>query len=865
MNIIPRAEHPRPDWQRKNWLNLNGEWAFGFGGKDACPNLDRKITVPYSWAAPLSGVAEDVKGTGWYKRTARFDAQGDVWLIIGAADYESKVWINGQPAGENIGGYDEIRLNVTPFWNKGEDNEILVCVTDEDGAQQTRGKQGYGEIRGIWQTVYLEEAPATHLKNIKVETKCSGDVTIKAWIDSDCDQTETLSACFGGKVWAKEVSLKKGENEAEIAFTIENVQLWDTENPYLYEGSVKLGEDEVQTYFGVREIGFACFGGREYPWVTLNGKPVYLNGTLDQSFNPKGFFTLPDEEDVIAEVQRLKDIGLNMVRLHIKPEEPRKLYWLDKLGVLVWADMVCFWGEPDAATRAQYEKEYAAFLKRDWNHPSIMAWIIFNETWGLFTKVGDKMRIYSKDTQNWVRGMYEWTKAMDDTRLAEDNSACNYDHVISDMNTWHFYINGYMSVKEHIDTACKGAYVGSEWNHIDGNRNRCVPLINSECGMVWGVQDSAGDSDLAWHYHYMLNEYRLHDNLGGFVFTEFHDVVNEFNGYYRIDNQKKYFGYDVLGMGMELKDLHAKDFIAYDAPPCRTIGGGEEAETKIVYSSFGGAEKGEKLTVEWFLHGEHGYYDQGSMDFIAQGGGAQELGTVKVRMPMINDAAALTFRLIKDGKVLSRNFCTFDVRGARQGAAYVRPKDYASKEFANDWLALGGHKFCGAGAGKLVYEIPMENLMDCKKAQLRFEAGAKVQLAKDANGALPNSEGADFMHGYKMDPGTNHNSYFMSDEKKFPSVLTVYAEGVKVAEQVLPDDPADCNGVLSWHYQSRERYLDEAGSYGYLMIVNLEGDVLASAQEKGVLTLEMCCDEGGLALYGRNAGRFALDIEVLAK
>lgn len=865
MNIIPRAEHPRPDYARKNWLNLNGEWQFGFGDKDECPELDKTIVVPYSWAAPLSGVAEDVKGTGWYRRAVRFDAQDDVWLVIGAADYESKVWVNGQFAGENVGGYDEIRINVTEFWKKGEENEILVCVTDKDGTHQTRGKQGYGEIRGIWQTVYLEEAPKAYLENLKIETKCTGEVVIKAWIQSDTDKTETLAACFDGKVWEKEVCLKKGENEAEIAFVIENVQLWDTENPYLYEGCVKLGQDEVQTYFGVREIGFACFEGREYPWVTLNGKPVYLNGTLDQSFNPKGFFTLPDEEDVKAEVQRLKDIGLNMVRLHIKPEEPRKLYWLDKLGVLVWADMVCFWGEPDEATRAQYEKEYKAFLKRDWNHPSIMAWIIFNETWGLFTKAGDKMRIYKKETQNWVRSMYEMTKAMDATRLAEDNSACNYDHVISDMNTWHFYINGYMSVKEHIDTACKGAYAGSEWNYIDGNRNRCVPLINSECGMVWGVQDSAGDSDLAWHYHYMLNEYRLHDNLCGFVFTEFHDVVNEFNGYYRIDNQKKHFGYDVLGMGMELKDLHAKDFIAYDAPPCRTLGGGEIAETKIVYSSFGGAEKGEKLTVEWFLHGEHGYYDQGSMDFAAQGGGAQELGVVSVRMPEINDVAALTFRLVKDGQVLSRNFCTFDVRGMRQGAVHVRPKDYIVKEFANDWLALSGHKLSCAGAGRLVYEIPMEGLMECKRAQLRFEASAKVQLAKDANGALPNSEGADFMQGYKMDPGTNHNSYFMTDEKKFPTTLAVIAEGVEVAKQVLPDDPADCNGVLSWHYQARERYLDEAGSYGYLMIVNLEGDVLEKAQEKGSLTLELRCDEGGLALYGRNAGRFALDIELLAK
>lgn len=188
--------------------------------------------------------------------------------------------------------------------------------------------------------------------------------------------------------------------------------------------------------------------------------------------------------------------------------------------------------------------------------------------------------------------------------------------------------------------------------------------MNSECGMVWGVQDSAGDSDLGWQYHYMLNEYRLHENLCGFVFTEMNDVVNEFNGYYRIDNKKKDFGYAILGMGMDLRDMHAKDFLAYDAAPCRTVGAGETVETPVFYSNFGGAKAGEALRLEYFLHGMHGYAEAGHLDFTCRRRPAAP-GRNPGHHAEGADTAALTFRLCKDGKVLSRNFCCFDVRGPR--------------------------------------------------------------------------------------------------------------------------------------------------------------------------------------------------------
>lgn len=188
--------------------------------------------------------------------------------------------------------------------------------------------------------------------------------------------------------------------------------------------------------------------------------------------------------------------------------------------------------------------------------------------------------MYTPQTQAWVRDIYRSARAHDPTRLIEDNSACRYDHVETDLNTWHFYLHGYETLRRHVREVVEKTFPGSDFNFIGGNRQNGAPLLNSECGMVWGVDGSAGDSDLAWQYHYMLNEFRLQEKLCGFVFTELHDVVNEFNGYYRIDNTDKDFGYQAFCRGMTLRDLHAPDMVAMDCPPCRTVRAGRRRKRR---------------------------------------------------------------------------------------------------------------------------------------------------------------------------------------------------------------------------------------------------------------------------------------------
>src|SRR6185295_14762286 len=202
--------------------------------------------------------------------------------------------------------------------------------------------------------------------------------------------------------------------------------------------------DQVKTYFGMRKISVMNLPGTDFPYVALNNKPIYLQLTLDQSYHPEGFYTFPSDEFMRKEILLARSIGLNGIRTHIKIDVPRKLYWADRLGVLVMSDLPNFWGEPDAAARKESEVTMREMFKRDFNHPAIFSWILFNETWGLRTKVkenGKDVNTYLPETQKWVASMVEAARKLDNTRLIEDNSiCCGAGHTITDINSWHEYL-----------------------------------------------------------------------------------------------------------------------------------------------------------------------------------------------------------------------------------------------------------------------------------------------------------------------------------------------------------------------------------------------------------------------------------------
>ena len=250
MKCMPKPEFPRPEKRRNQWINLNGEWQFELFSADRSDEernfainraqYSRTIQVPFSWVCPLSGIAENVAGIGWYARTVDYQNKGRLFLCFGAVDYIADVYINGVYAGHHQGGYSYFEFEVTALWQTGE-NIIEVRAEDFRCETQLYGKQGYGEIQGIWQTVWLEERPEYYICDYRITTRISGDVKIA--LDADAPDGTLVSACFANKCWRAEVQ----NGKAVIAFNLDDPHLWSIDDPYLYEGSLKMGEDEVFT------------------------------------------------------------------------------------------------------------------------------------------------------------------------------------------------------------------------------------------------------------------------------------------------------------------------------------------------------------------------------------------------------------------------------------------------------------------------------------------------------------------------------------------------------------------------------------------------------------------------------------------
>ncbi|MBR2950314.1 MAG: hypothetical protein IKC46_10680 [Lachnospiraceae bacterium] len=864
---VRKTSFPQPDIARSEWLNLNGTWDFSLDEKTYAGTIE----VPYPWGSPLSGVNEEKDGTGYYRKTVSWNPLNErIWLVFGAVDYTCEVRVNGTVMGTHKGGYNRFEFDVTDCWNRDGENTIEVDATDLSADSQTYGKQGYGNARGIWQTVWMESRPAAYIDSFFVKTKLDGTVTYDITCKNAADGTFVTAAFADCSASAPVI-----DNKAQITFTVADPKWWSPEEPNLYEGTLTLGNDVISTYFGIREIGTGKFGANNRNYITLNGKPYYINGVLDQSFNPQGFFTLPSDDDCREEILRLKRIGVNMARIHIKAEEPLKLYWADKLGLLIMEDIPCFWGEPLPETQAQYEIEMEEQILRDRNHPSTFYWVVFNETWGLFhfsyDEEGNKKQTYKPETAEWVVRCVEKVRALDDTRLIEDNSVCNRDHTVTDVNTWHFYSNGYKIVKGVVDDFCNGAYPGTQENYKEGYTMADVPCMNSECGNVWGITGNAGESDISWQYKYMMNEFRLHDKLCGFVFTEFHDVINEFNGYYKIDNGDKDFGYDLYDM--TLKDLHSQDYLGCDFAPMTTVKPGDTLEIPLFGSSFSDKYHGKLLTIDWQL----ACLDPADGDYIADGGesylvwagyGTFPAGSIPVTIPEHDGIALLSFALYADDEKIMQNGILFDVNGTRDNALVLSPADFTGDFNRIIPTAMG--KTSGLGKGSFTTSIKTADIPGFDKAdslRLLFEASTREPMTHDYPDETTGAKiDLNYMLGYRCDPGANRNSFPQTDASKWGGMMEIAIDGISCGTIYLADDPADSRGALSHHYQPVDNLLEEAGTYGTLCDIMIPSALLLKLQEKDSFTLTFTMkDEAGLSLYSRTSGRYGIGIILEAK
>jgi len=905
VDTIPLPEHPRPDFVRENWQNLNGYWDFKFDKQETGEtekwfnypeSFDRKILVPFPWGSRLSEVKNEAD-IAWYARKIQIPGswKGEkVFVIFGACDWKTIVWLDGQLIGIYQGGYTPFEFDLTPYIKYGQSQSLVLKVDDTPHDFKLFGKQGYGDAKGIWQTVYLESRGNTYIKTAHFTPDIDNSlVNVKLILSEAATSDITLTINFINENLSNSPyiqTIRKGAREIIYKVPIKKMHLWNLDDPFLYDIQLKIQEkgqnpDEVTTYFGMRKIGVMNIAGLNYPYVTLNNKPVYLQLTLDQSYNPDGFYTFPSDKFMREEILRSKQIGLNGNRIHIKVEVPRKLYWADKLGLLIMADVPNSWGEPDSLQQKEWKVAMKGMIDRDYNHPSIFSWVLFNETWGLFTRNkqdNEKRSEYLPSTQDMVAKMYQLAKQLDPSRLVEDNSACNYDHVVTDINSWHAYLPGY-KWKEFLDNVTEKTFEGSTWNFIGGNKQGKQPMMNSECGNVWGYDGSTGDVDWSWDYHIMMNEFRLHPKICGWLYTEHHDVINEWNGYYKYDRSNKYTGLEELVPGMSLKDFHSDMYIATRGDLCRKVKPGETVNVPLVTSFMTDHDYDRNLylkaeLVGWDQLGQFRQFSSVTLNVHYKPWSFEEITQLPVVMPSTPCLAILRLTLEDaGGKALHHNFVSFVVEQENKltpetiflhekKAQLVSfdPAGFTKQKWSlKQWNVLGGLKVNGAGFGYFEYNVPIPESIKTEEVEyvsLVLEASAKQLYGKDK------TEKAKMDDNYMLGKGTfdnsrNPNSYPMTDDKKFPGNVKIVVNGEVVGNFILEDDPADHRGILSWYSQPRNNKLEEAGSYGYLINASIPVKLLSMNADR-TLTIRFEVDDslqGGLAIYGEHFGRFPID------
>jgi Glycosyl hydrolases family 2, sugar binding domain/Glycosyl hydrolases family 2/Glycosyl hydrolases family 2, TIM barrel domain len=902
---IPLPEHPRPDFERNQWLNLNGNWAFEFDSTDVGINqkwyngsklFTKTISVPFPWGAPLSGV-KDEADIAWYSKNITVDPAWKgkrVFVTLGASDWRTTVWLDGVELGSHNGGYTPFSFELNNL-KLGVKQNLVIRVDDKRRDFTLYGKQGYGNARGIWQTIYLDARGQNFIEAIHFTPDIDkNEVTVKVYLDKATDQNidfvMEIGEDFSNKNIPNKLSRKitntitKNQSEFSITIPIPNAKLWDLDQPNLYNVKAIFGADIVKSYFGMRKISTMNLPNSNYKYVAINNKPVYLQLTLDQSYHPTGFYTFPTDAFMKNEIALAKKIGLNGIRTHIKIDVPRKLYWADKLGLLVMSDLPNSWGEPEIQARTESEYTLKEMIKRDFNHPAIFSWITFNETWGLKTKVevdGKSQKIYLPETQKWVASVYHLAKNLDPSRLVEDNSiCCGAGHTETDINSWHEYLPG-AGWEARMQEMDEKTVIGTDYHYEKGYKQTDVPTINSECGNVWGYNGSTGDVDWSWDYHRMMNSFREHPKMAGWLYTEHHDVINEWNGYFRFDRSEKETGVGEIVPGMAIKDFHTDVYLSAGNEISRNAKTNEVVEIPLFLSSMTDKLYGNQLKLKVKSY----YFDaigqrknlKNEVQMIPYHAYMQQkIAPLKMQMPNEKALVIVTF-VLEDtkGNILHRNFTTYIIEenapteitllsGKKAQLIYFEPKSFSATNWdKKQWDVLNGSKINGAGAGYFEYNVSLpSNFQFSGLANASFvaELSAKQQFAKDKDKKLKGNE--DYMLGAIAEPSQNPNSYPMTDTSRFPSKVKFTFNGIEAETVNLPNDPADSRGILSWHYQLNDKNLREAGSYGYLTKVKIPQKALDISKTTNKIVVRMEVDKassGGLAIYGDKFGRYPVN------
>ncbi|WP_158282266.1 glycoside hydrolase family 2 protein [Salipaludibacillus keqinensis] len=472
-------------------IDLNGTWAFKMdptksGEMDSWhqglpPGLE--VNVPHIWQRE-GGELVHYTGAAWYEKVISIDKPDPdkkLFIHFGAVDYEAIIWINGRYVGRHEGGFTPFSFDITDKLNQtGEQRVVLRVFDPQDNAEIPIGKQGswYTRVSGIWQDVWLEEKPELFIENIHVTPsidKEEAEVTVTlSNIPSEPMLVDITCATYPDNVpMGSSIQVTLSNKQTTCVFPMKGADLWSPDHPALYQLVAKIrGGDMNSAVFGMRQVSFQ--DGTLY----LNHQPLYIRGALDQAYYPDTIYSAPSDEYIINEINEAKNMGLNMLRKHIKIEIPRYLYWADRMGMLIWAEPPNYIKWTKQATK-RFEQDLEAMIERDYNHPSIIIWSLYNEEWGLEWTL-------SKDNekQTHVYDLYERTKRIDSSRLICDNSG--WIHVKTDVNDYHRYFT-LPEQKNEWEHDLDSFIIGhNEANFVTGYQSRNEPVIVSEFGM-WGL------------------------------------------------------------------------------------------------------------------------------------------------------------------------------------------------------------------------------------------------------------------------------------------------------------------------------------------------------------------------------------------
>lgn len=564
MSAIPRPEHPRPQFLRESWQNLNGEWEFyrdfSASGRERKIYEDETfpetITVPFCPESQLSGIGfKDFMPSVWYGKNINIvkeQLDGRVLLHFGACDYQTFVYVNAKEVGSHIGGYASFEFDITDFLHEGN-NRLVVCALDDVKTHfQPRGKQAkryysngcdYSRTTGIWQTVWLEFVSSTYIRNVLVNaTDLGGAVTLEVKLNRYVrNATFKVSVSERGATVFNDTYALSGTVNT-LLLRLDNPKIWNPGAPELYDVEYTLlcGDtvvDSVKSYFGIRRIDID--GTR----VFINGKSVFQRLILDQGFYPDGIYTAPSDHALVQDIQMSMALGFNGARLHQKVFEERFLYHADRLGYLVWGEYPdSGLDETDTEALHMMLPEWLECVERDRNHPSIIGWCPHNET-------------HQGKLSTNISVVYDATKAVDSTRPVIDTSGYNHTKA-TDIYDIHEYQQDAACLRETIE---KYRHEHYSPKHLKNNQtyNGKQPFLVSEFGGIkWypKLQQQENDIRTSWGYgeapqtpeeflerYTALTDVMLScDGIMGFCYTQLTDVEQEQNGLYFYDRSKKF-------------------------------------------------------------------------------------------------------------------------------------------------------------------------------------------------------------------------------------------------------------------------------------------------------------------------------------